>query len=444
MGRWLHRAVIGVAVVASCVGRVVAAEPAASFRSTVAGVLVDHCLACHGPRKAEGGYRLDTFERLRLAGDSGEQPVVPGAMPAGELLRRITAEDPEERMPPDAPPLPAEAVAAIRGWLAAGGTLDAGRPDEPLAFVMPPRMQQPPVTYAAAVPVTAVAFTSDGGRLIVGGYHELLVFHAIDGTLLKRIPQVGQRVTAIRVLADGRRAAVAGGEPGRDGDVRLVDLETGGITAVLARTLDVVQDVAVRPGGSQLAVATSEGAVRIVDADSGVEQRTIPAHGDWVTAVAWSDDGRRLASAGRDKSAKVYDAASGDLLGNFTGHTAAVRGIAFSADGGQAFTTSADGRLIRWDVETTKPVGAAVPVGGEGLRLVRNGGLVVVASADKNVRLVDAASLAVIRSLAHPDWPLAVAVHAASRRIATGSIDGQVRVWNLDDGKLVKAWPARP
>jgi len=384
---------LGIAVAMS--GAAVAAEPVAGFRASVAGLLVDNCLACHGPRKAEGGYRLDTFERLQAAGDSGEPPIVAGATPGGELLRRITAEDPEERMPPDAPPLPAAAVAAIRGWLAAGGALDGGRPDEPLTFVMPPRMQQPPAAYPAAVPVTAVAFTPDGTQLLVGGYHELLVYTVADGKLVRRIPQVGQRVTAIRVLADGRRAAVAGGEPGRDGDVRLVDLERGTVTAVLARAVDVVHDVAVRPGGSQLAVATSEGVVRIIDADSGVEQRTIPAHGDWVTAVAWSDDGRRLASASRDKTAKVYDSASGDLLGNFTGHTAAVRGIAFTADGRQALTASADGRLLRWDVETTKPVGAAVPAAGEGLRLVRDGGLVLVASADKNVRLVDAATLAV-------------------------------------------------
>jgi hypothetical protein len=175
MGRWLHRAVIGVAVVASFVGRMAAAEPGTSFKTAVAAVLVDNCLACHGPRKAEGGYRLDTFERLRVAGDSGEQPLVPGAMPAGELLRRITSDDPDERMPPDAPPLPPAAVAAVRGWLAAGGSFDGGRPDEPLAFVMPPRMQPSPASYPAAVPVTAMAFTPDGGRLIVGGYHELLV-----------------------------------------------------------------------------------------------------------------------------------------------------------------------------------------------------------------------------------------------------------------------------
>ena len=65
VGPWLRLAVIAGAVVGSLVDRVVAAEPAESFKATVAAVLVDSCLACHGPRKAEGGYRLDTFERLR-------------------------------------------------------------------------------------------------------------------------------------------------------------------------------------------------------------------------------------------------------------------------------------------------------------------------------------------------------------------------------------------
>ena len=43
------------------------AEDAVSFRAQVAPLLIENCLACHGPKKAEGGYRIDTFARLRVA-----------------------------------------------------------------------------------------------------------------------------------------------------------------------------------------------------------------------------------------------------------------------------------------------------------------------------------------------------------------------------------------
>jgi len=43
-----------------------------SFRRDLAPVLVQKCLACHGPKKAKGSYRVDTFEKLALPGDTGE------------------------------------------------------------------------------------------------------------------------------------------------------------------------------------------------------------------------------------------------------------------------------------------------------------------------------------------------------------------------------------
>ena len=38
-----------------------AADPV-SFRKSIAPILINNCLACHGPKKAEGSYRVDTFE----------------------------------------------------------------------------------------------------------------------------------------------------------------------------------------------------------------------------------------------------------------------------------------------------------------------------------------------------------------------------------------------
>jgi len=414
-----------------------------SFKETVAPVLVDACIACHNAKKAEGGYRLDTFDRLRTPGDSGEPPLVAGADPAGELLRRIGSDDPDERMPPESPPLPPAAIAAVRAWVAAGAAFDGTAPAEPLAMVMPPRMQAAPATYPQPVPVTAVAFSPDGARLLVGGYHELLVFDAADGRLIARLGNVGQRVMAIRFLADGRTIAVAGGEPGREGDVRLLDAETAAVKRVIARSTDVVFDVAQRPGGDELAVAGSDGVLRVFDPASGSELRAISSHGDWVTAVAWSDDGARLASASRDRTVKVFDAASGELVSTFSGHTAAVRGVALSADGKRGCSTGDDRKVLQWNADDGKAIGAAVTLGGEGLRLASDGTKAFIANGGRAVAAVDLARGSSV-SLSHTDWPLCVAVHPATGRLASGSIDGEVRVFTLADGTLVKAWPAKP
>ena len=91
-----------------------------SFRGQVAPLLISNCLACHGPKKAEGGFRVDSFERLSQEGDSGAAGLVPGNVKESEVFRRIASEDEDERMPLEGDPLPAEHVDLIKKWIEQG------------------------------------------------------------------------------------------------------------------------------------------------------------------------------------------------------------------------------------------------------------------------------------------------------------------------------------
>ncbi len=177
---------------------------------------------------------------------------------------------------------------------------------------------------------------------------------------------------ALAFSTDGQTLAVGCGEPGRSGEVRLIDFASGEVKGVVARTNDVVLDLAYRPGANELAIASADSTIRIVNVETLESVRTIASHADWVTAVAWSDDGTRLASASRDKSAKVYDGATGELIASYLGHGAAVRGVSVLSDNKQVVSVGADNKLHRWDVDGAKKV-AEVAIGGEGYKLIRNG-----------------------------------------------------------------------
>jgi mono/diheme cytochrome c family protein len=434
---------LAAAAVLLCVAGPSRAADKVSFRSEVAPILLEHCVACHGAKKAEGGYRVDAFEELLKPGDTGEKPVDASAASGGEVLRRVTSADESERMPAESEPLPPEQVEVLRRWVAEGAAFDAEAPEKPLSLVIPPRQYAaPPQSYARPVPVAAVAFSPDGTKVLVGGYHEVSVWNAEDGTLVRRIANMPQRVFALAFLPDARRFVAAGGEPGRSGEVRLVDFETGNVAAILARSGDVALDVALRPGTNVLAVAAADSLIRLVDLETGADVRTIASHADWVTGVAWSDDGTRMASSSRDKSAKLYDA-MGELTANYQGHGAPVRGVAFTPDGKQVLSLGADAKLHRWNVEgATK---AAEVVVGEGFRVVRRDGFALVPSGDAQVRQIDLATNAVARSLAgHGDWVLSATVSRDGLRFATGALDGEVRLWNAADGAAIRAWTAKP
>jgi mono/diheme cytochrome c family protein len=114
------------------------ASRAADFDRQIRPLLSDHCFQCHGPdqeqRQAE--LRLDTREFLE--GDA--RIVIPGAAATSELYRRITATDPDERMPPASSKrqLTAEQIALIRDWIEAGANWQ-----EHWSFVAP---QRPAIT----------------------------------------------------------------------------------------------------------------------------------------------------------------------------------------------------------------------------------------------------------------------------------------------------------
>jgi hypothetical protein len=99
------------------------AEPI-DFARDVRPILGKRCVSCHGPKKQEGGLRLDVRRRVRVGGDTGPA-FVPGTT-GGEVLKRITARDEKDRMPPDEDALPAKEVATLRAWAEQG----AAWPDE--------------------------------------------------------------------------------------------------------------------------------------------------------------------------------------------------------------------------------------------------------------------------------------------------------------------------
>jgi len=110
------------------------ADPTVDFNRDVRPILSDHCFKCHGPdekeRKAE--LRLDTRESA-----VGQEVIVPGKSDQSELVRRITAQDPAQRMPPPSTGkrLTQSQIETLRRWI------DQGAPYAKHWAFIPPKRQ---------------------------------------------------------------------------------------------------------------------------------------------------------------------------------------------------------------------------------------------------------------------------------------------------------------
>ncbi|MBI1352738.1 MAG: DUF1553 domain-containing protein [Acidobacteria bacterium] len=87
------------------------------FENRVRPLLAAKCFACHTDAKM-GGLRLDSRDAM-LAGGGRGPAIAPGEPDQSLLLRAVRRESKDLAMPPTEP-LPAEAVAALEAWIAAG------------------------------------------------------------------------------------------------------------------------------------------------------------------------------------------------------------------------------------------------------------------------------------------------------------------------------------
>lgn len=90
------------------------------FSTEIKPILNKSCISCHGGVKKQGGFSLlfeeDAFAQL----SSGEFGIVPGDPSSSEMIRRLTVDDPEERMPYHEDPLPEEEIKLLEEWVRQG------------------------------------------------------------------------------------------------------------------------------------------------------------------------------------------------------------------------------------------------------------------------------------------------------------------------------------
>lgn len=90
------------------------------FEKEIQPIFAANCSKCHGPEKQKGGYRLDV-KSIALTGGEGSAPnILPGRASASALVKYISSDDPEERMPPKGDALAPGDIAKIKAWIDAG------------------------------------------------------------------------------------------------------------------------------------------------------------------------------------------------------------------------------------------------------------------------------------------------------------------------------------
>jgi RNA polymerase sigma factor (sigma-70 family) len=213
-----------------------------------------------------------------------------------------------------------------------------------------------------------------------------------------------------------------------------------------------VSRLAFAADGKTLATGGGDNVIRLWDLATGAEKRTRTGHDSCVGSVAVSPDGRLFATGSNDRFIRLWDAATGKERGRFQGGTDGVWKLAFMRDSHRLFFTGIDGSGRVWDVVTGKELRRVEA----GLSTVTHDGRIVTAAPkERLVRIVDMATGEEVRRWKTPG-PLTNLGVSSDGHMLFGlegddqgkdwppPISKRVRIWNLADGKEVRAFGVRP
>lgn len=426
-----------------------AVEKKVSFQRDIAPILQSQCLTCHRETKAKGDYRLDSFEYLLRAGSSGEAAIVRGKPEESFLFELIVTADEDDRMPQKGDPLSENQIDLIRNWILHGAKFDG---NDPVAIWIPERGPEDyppaPKRYPVPLEVTALAFHPDGETLATSGYGEALLWQASKESPPKRIGKLPRQIHDLEFSSDCAVLAVAGGAPAEWGEATLVHLESGKVSRI--KTMAEVQfAVAISDDGALLASGGADNTIHLFDLHSdsttATSRREIRQHADWVMDLSFSPDGKWIASAGRDRSARVYSVETGELLATCHDLEAPIHAVAFSRDGSGVLCAGKSKDLHHWNREDGKTLKKVAGVAAETFGLLATADHYFSCGSDNLVRQYAVKDHKLVHSFAgHQDWVYSIACDPEGTLLASGSHDGEVRIWKLEDGSLLRSFLARP
>ncbi|MBE2225662.1 MAG: WD40 repeat domain-containing protein, partial [Anaerolineae bacterium] len=173
-------------------------------------------------------------------------------------------------------------------------------------------------------------------------------------------PGTENRGMALTISPDGRYALSGGNDP--DTDLILWDYETGKALRHLTGSAGSIYDVAFTPDGSQALAATQDGTLILWSLETGEIIRHLEGHQGSVNSVEISSNGRYAISGSLGGDVIYWDISTalntgldtGEIVQRLIGHFEGrgVNDVAFLPGEQQAVSSSWDGTMIVWDLQS--------------------------------------------------------------------------------------------
>jgi len=384
------------------------------FYVDVFPILEAKCLACHNVSTKESDLVMENVAAILQGGASG--PAVVAGKPDESLMYTMSSRALEPAMPPipnkaEAKPLTPREVGILRKWIEEGANAGtAAPPNSDIAWRAIPE---------SITSIYSLAVSKDQRFIAAGRANRIFLY---DLPLQKEVA----RLTDPKLLS-----IVQDGQP---------------LYGPGTAHRDFVHSAAFSPDGNLLAT----GSFREIKLWERVPTAPVSKFepGAPIVSSAISADDTLAALILNNNTVRLFNLQNGQPGATLSGHTAAVKATAFAPDGKVIATSSDDGTLRTWNTETGVQI-AQMPVTSLVTALVvsKDGTQLIAGHADNVIRIwavpvapaADATepppALMPVKEMPGHGGPVtSLVMLSASNEMVSGSADGTVRLWKLDDG----------
>jgi WD40 repeat protein len=294
-----------------------------------------------------------------------------------------------------------------------------------------------------------LAISRDGGTLVTvtAGNHaryqsggQITLWRLSDGRQQVSHPLL-RRPAAFAVTPDLDRAAVSG-----SGILRVIELKNG--RELWKQDGTEPNPLAISPDGKLLAGGADRNEIRLWDMATGQELNRLSGHESWVQSLVFWPDGTRLASGSADQTIRVWDVSARKCVNTLRGHRQQVWQLVLMPDHQTLVSGCRDGTVSLWNASVSRPRRPRIEIPGAALvwSFEADSKSVVTLDDQGTVTRWKGPNFEIPERLFEtgeiPDrdgfmWCFS----HDGRRLALGSMDGVVRVWDVASRSLWRELP---
>lgn len=404
-------------------------DEAISYSRDILPILQQNCVACHRVKQAEGGLALETVKALLVGGDSGL--LWEGTDPDASLLyARVTDDD--DPMPPEdntvgAKRLTKNQLTLIRNWISQGTPIDH-RSDGDIDWRPIPETIR--TSYALAVsPDDQIVAVGHGNRVeLVDTQMGEVTDTLVDDQLMQSGVADVDVIQAIAFSALGNLIATGGYRT-----VRIWQRQPSAAEVPLPLQR-ASGPVAFNPGQTAVAIVNAIGEVEVWERASSERRILVPAS-DSVADLAWTHQAS-VVIAYKSGDVAIHSAQDGSAIAILQLDHSVVS-VAQSSNGHAIATLGTQGRVHLFESQQPKPIASLDAIKDATSIAFASDNRLVVGSAAGIALVIDHKADKVLYRFNHDSPVVTLVTNQARDRIATGGSDGQIKIWNLDNGKLL-------